>query len=289
MLSPLERRLLYTLARDYADDGAIVDGGSFLGGSTVALLAGVRDRARTTRPSRVVSYDLFRVEAYAIPHFFADDRAVRVGDSFRARFDANVAGFDVPHIVHEGDITEIGWSGGPIDVLFLDVLKSWRINDAVLRDFFPSLVSGRSVIVHQDYGWGFNPWIPITVELMRDSLSLIDGMEAGSHVFLVKKELPGDLLERGVKVLELDERIELMDRVLARSDGWVRGMMEIGRASLFIRRDGREVALEELDRIAEQYRDYPFVVGCVADVRKGLETGWTYGFSPREQVASPGP
>jgi hypothetical protein len=289
MLSPLERQLLYTLARDYAGDGAIVDGGSFLGGSTVALLAGVRDRPERSSRRSVVSYDLFRVEAYAIPHFFADDPSVRVGDSFRALFDANVAGFDVPHVVYEGDITEIGWSGGPIDILFLDVLKSWRINDAVLRDFFPSLVPGRSVIVHQDYGWGFNPWIPITVELMGDSLTLIDGMEAGSHVFLVEKELPKELLKRGVKVLELDERVEVMNRVVARSDGWVRGMMEIGRASLFIRRDGREAALEELDRIAEQYRDYLFVVGCVADVRKGLETGWTYGFSPQEQVTSPSP
>jgi hypothetical protein len=289
MLSTNERRLLYTLARDYAGDGAIVDGGSFLGGSTVALLAGVRDRPeRSSRPP-VVSYDLFRVEGYAIPHFFADDPSVRVGDSFRARFDANVAGFDVLHVVHEGDITEFGWSGGPIDVLFLDVLKSWRINDAVLRDFFPSLVPGRSVIVHQDYGYGWMPWIPITVELMSDSLTLIDGMEAGSHVFFVEKELPKELLERGVKVLELEERIEVMDRVVARSDGWVRGMMEIARTSLFIKRDGREAALEELDRIAEQYRDYPFVVGCVADVRKGLETGWTYGFSPQEHVTSPSP
>src|SRR5262249_49893454 len=72
-------------------------------------------------------------------------------------------------VVHEGDITTTGWEGGPIDVLFLDVLKSWHINDAVHRDFFPSLVPGRSVVVHQDYGWGSHPWVPVTVELMRDS------------------------------------------------------------------------------------------------------------------------
>jgi hypothetical protein len=282
MLSPLERRLLYTLARDFGGDAAIVDGGSFLGGSTVALLAGVRDRAETAGRPPVVSYDLFRVEAYAIPHFFADDPSVRVGDSFRTRFDANVDGFGVPHLVHEGDIIEIGWSGGPIDILFLDVLKSWRINDAVLRDFFPSLVPGRSVIVHQDYGFGWMPWIPITVELMRDSLRLIDGMEAGSHVFFVEKELPMELLEGGVKRLELAERIEVMDRVVARSEGWVRGMMEIHRASLLLSRDGREAALTDLDRIAAQYSDYPFVLGCLADKKKGLETGWTYGFSVPE-------
>jgi len=36
-----ERKLLYTLAREYASEGgAIADAGCFLGGSTVALLAG---------------------------------------------------------------------------------------------------------------------------------------------------------------------------------------------------------------------------------------------------------
>ncbi len=51
-----------------------------------------------------------------------------------------MAGYGVPHDVHEGDVVEIGWAGGPIDVLFLDLLKTWEINDAVLHDFFPHVV-----------------------------------------------------------------------------------------------------------------------------------------------------
>src|SRR5437763_3013922 len=152
-----------------------------------------------------------------VPKFFADDRSVQLRASFRPRFDAHVARFgDAPHVVHEGDLTELGWSGEPIDVLFLDVLKSCEINDAVLRDFFPSLVPGRSVIVHQDYGWGDTPWIPITVELMRDSLVLVDWMEWGSHVFFVDRELPAELLDGGVGNLDLDTTLEVMDQAGAR-------------------------------------------------------------------------
>src|SRR6266513_4378276 len=206
MLSKLERRLLYSLARDYACEGAIVDAGSFLGGSTAALLAGVRDRADPWTGPPVASYDLFQLDEYMVPKFFADDRSLQLGDSFRRRFDAHVARFDVPHVVHEGDITKLGWAGGPIDVLFLDVLKSWEINDAVLRDFFPSLVPGRSVIVHQDYGSGWLPWIPISVELMGGSLRLIDGMEWGSHVFFVAEKIPSDVMEKGVARLDLDDK-----------------------------------------------------------------------------------
>ena len=271
MLSKMERRLLYSLARDYAGgEAAIVDAGSFLGGSTAALLAGVRDRTEPWTGPPVESYDLFQVDEYMVPKFFADDASVRIGDSFRPRFDAHVARFDVPHVVHEGDITKLGWSGGPIHVLFLDVLKSWEINDAVLRDFFPSLVPGRSVIVHQDYGWGDTPWIPITIELMRESLVLIDWMEWGSHVFFVERELPAKLLAGGVGGLDLDTKIELLEQAALHAEGWVLGMLEISRATLVAQRDGPDAALAELASIRERHPQRGFVLACADDVGRAI-------------------
>jgi hypothetical protein len=280
MLSKTERKLLYGLARDYASgDGAIVDAGCFLGGSTAALLAGVRDRGDGWTGPPVASYDLFEVEDYTLPKFFADDPALRPGDSFRGRFDENVSRFDVPHEVHEGDIVELGWSGGKIDVLFLDVLKSWEINDAVLKEFVSSLVPGRSVIVHQDYGWGGMPWIPITVELMRDSLVLLDWMEWGSHVFFLAGEVPEDLMENGVAGLEPAAKLELVERAIARSDGWVRGMLEISRAALVAERDGPEAGVAELAALERRYRDWGLVLQCLADPELGLRPDGTVGLA----------
>jgi hypothetical protein len=274
MLSKEERRLLYVLAREYASsDAAIVDAGCFLGGSTVALLGGVRDRARRWDGPAVASYDLFRVDPATISKYFDD--SVSADDSFRDRFDANVAGFGVSHVVHEGDIAEIGWTGGPIEVLFLDVLKTWELNDAVVRDFFPSLVPGRSVVVHQDYGWGWQPWIPITVELMGDSLHLVDWMEWGSHVFFVQGEIPAAAMD-GVSGLDLDAKLELMQRAVDRSVGWVRGMLEIGRASLLSERDGSDVGRRELARIAERYVEYPSVQLCLSYADRDRESLRTF-------------
>jgi hypothetical protein len=271
MLSKAERRLLYALARDYASgDAALVDAGCFLGGSTAALLAGVRDRIGTRNGPPVASYDLFQVDTYMIPKFFSED--VRLGETFRPRYDEYVARFDVPHEVQEGDITAIGWSGEPIDVLFLDILKSWEINDAVLRDFFPSLVPGRSVIVHQDYGWGDTPWIPISVELMRESLVLVDWLEWGSHVFFVEKELPAAVLEHGVGGLDLDAKLELIDQAVARAEDWVRGMLEISRTLLVAERDGPDAALAELASIRERHPGHGFVLSCIDDVRPAIAT-----------------
>jgi hypothetical protein len=272
MLSKSERKLLYSLARDYAEgDNAIVDAGCFLGGSTAALLAGIRDRGRRWTGPPLESYDLFRVDDYMVPKFFSADQSLPLGDSFRPRFDTHIARFDLPHVVHEGDITSIGWSGGPIEILFLDLLKSWEINDAVLRDFFPSLVPGRSVIVHQDYGWGGHQWIPITVELLRDSLVLVDRMEWGSHVFFVKTELPSKALESGVRDLDLDVKIELIDQAIAHSDDWFQGMLEVDRALLIAERDGAEAAVADLASIRHRRADEGLVVQCVNDVRPRLE------------------
>jgi hypothetical protein len=186
-----------------------------------------------------------------IPLFFAGDPSVRVGDSFRSRFDRNVAGFGVPHRVVEGDVIEEGWTGGPISILFLDLVKSWKINDAVMRDFFPHVRPG-SVIVQQDYGWGAQPWIHITMELLADSVKLVDG-STSSHVFLVERKLDRDLLGSGIRGLTYDEQLEVIDRAIDRLSGWSRGMVELARLRIVAHRDGKPAALKQLELIASAY------------------------------------
>ena len=68
-------------ARPCARRRAIVDAGCFLGGSTAALLAGMRDRPEPWSGPPLASYDLFRVEEYTLGKFFGDDQGLRVGDS----------------------------------------------------------------------------------------------------------------------------------------------------------------------------------------------------------------
>src|ERR1700754_2796705 len=93
MLTPDERRLLHWLARDVWEGwGAIVDAGSFLGGSTVSLATGLRARA-TPRPDGaprppMTTYDLFLVEQYALDGgYFERWPHLRLDHSFRLAFD----------------------------------------------------------------------------------------------------------------------------------------------------------------------------------------------------------
>ena len=143
----------------------------------------------------------------------------------------------------------------------------------MLREFFPALVPGRSVIVHQDYGWGDTPWIPITVELLRESLVLVDWMEWGSHVFFVEQELPVDVLESGVADLDLDTKLELVDRAVARAEGWVQGMLEVSRTLLVAERDGPRAALAELALVRERHPGHPFVLSCIDEVGPQIKHG----------------
>ena len=71
----------------------------------------------------------------------------------RALVELRVALADIIH--HEED-----------QVLFIDVAKTWRINDVVIAQFFPKLIPGHSIIIQQDYMWGFGPWIHITMALL---------------------------------------------------------------------------------------------------------------------------
>jgi len=106
MLSDQERALLYWLARDYwSGSGRIIDAGCFLGGSTIALATGLRDRADEMPPPPIVVCDRFRAEQYTVDRgWFADSGGLGVGDDFRPLFDQNLSGFERLLDVRAGDI-----------------------------------------------------------------------------------------------------------------------------------------------------------------------------------------
>src|SRR3712207_6643352 len=71
MLSHQAKRMLYYLARNhYSGEGAILDMGSFLGGSTICFAAGLRQRALSTPV--IHSYDLFKLGESERRRFFPD-------------------------------------------------------------------------------------------------------------------------------------------------------------------------------------------------------------------------
>jgi SAM-dependent methyltransferase len=232
MLVPDELRLLHHLAENYySGTGVIIDGGAFLGGSTVALADGVRRNPRRHRLGDVKpihSFDRFDVEEWTRDTFFATSRDA----TFREQFDRNTAPYADLVEVHAGDIRDHEWNGGPIEILFLDIAKHWRTCDWVTWQFFPHLIPGRSLVVQQDYLYSqFVAWLHVTMEFYADYFEYVCDTEVNSMVFLNTKKIPASVLRRNtVESLTFAETMELIDRAASRFDGAKRDFILAAKA-----------------------------------------------------------
>lgn len=229
MLSRDELRILFGLgARHWEGRGAIIDGGCFLGGSTLALAEGIRANPRwAANPVRPVihSYDLFEVEAWMIGLFFAP--TVKAGDSFAPRYRTQIAGVADLVEVHEGNVMAHPWTGEAVEILFIDLAKHWTVSDHMVRTFFPCLIAGHSIVVQQDYLYDqWNGWLAVTMELFRDYFQLVEHARNGSVVFRLMKPIPPEKLATDAfQSLGRAEVAAYMDDAIARFGGHQRKML----------------------------------------------------------------
>jgi NPCBM/NEW2 domain-containing protein len=246
-------------------------GGTLPGGSTAALASGLAARADGPWETAIASYELFRVEEYTLAEFAAYLPDPTVGTSFRPVFDANIAPWARHIEVREGDACAIGWSGEPIEVLFLDMVKTWQVNDLVLAQSLPCLMPGRSVIVQQGYLWGSCHWIHLTMELLDGSVERLDAMAKGSVAYLLTAPVPPDLIGvRLAEYLEPDHQRQLMDRAVERWQGDERGLVELARAMMIAELDGKPSGLAELNAVMDRHIGSVRVEQCAAIVSQYL-------------------
>lgn len=275
MLSLRERQVLYWLARHHVTgEGRIVDGGCFLGGSTAALASGLAARDDGVGDSMIASYDRFLVEEYTLAGYGPDLSDPTVGASFRPDFERNVAPWARYVDVHAGDAVAVAWSGEPIEVLFLDMVKTWELNDLVLGEFLGCLVPGHSVIIQQDYLWGYGHWIHLTMEVLDDCVERIDAMPNGSVVYLLTDPVPDHVIGARLREqLPADEQRRLMRRAVERWSGDDRGLVELAQAMMTAELDGHTAARAELDDLVQRYAGSARVLDCARVVAQYLAPG----------------
>jgi hypothetical protein len=251
MLTYGERALLYSLGRELSSGASIVDAGCFLGGSTAALALGVSEVLAEPQPV-IHSYDLFLVDHSARTHYSALIGDREIGADLRPVFETVVGADLIGYVeVHAGDLLAQRWGGEPIDVLFVDVAKTWELSDHVAHEFFPALIPGRSVVVQQDYVHEWLPWVHITMQLLDgcfERVAVVSG--SPSVVFRCTRAIkPSDL---PVRLRDLpDARLErLFDAAVAPYDGEDRSILECARAVLLVDLHGADQAVAHLDRLA---------------------------------------
>jgi SAM-dependent methyltransferase len=256
MLSYDERKLLLYLSRAvFHGRGSIVDAGAFVGGSSLALAEGLG--LNPLRGAETVhSFDTFVLDDYMVATQFNNGvtRVPDAGESGRPYFDHHVAPVASLITLHEGDITATAATfDRDIEILFLDVMKSWTTSDALLTTFFPRLLPG-AIVVQQDYVHEAHPWIPIVMEALREQLTFMEFVEFSSAVYRVER--PPSLPEVEAltsRVLDAASQRLLMDRAVERLQGYQRGVLECARAQLEAALGQPDAAFGMLDEIRRRY------------------------------------
>jgi hypothetical protein len=246
MLMLNEIALLYMLARDYySGDGEIVDLGPLLGVGTNALARGLADSSRRmNKDRRIHSFDLFL--AKGMGEVVAE--SPRSGSVFD-RFLRNNADY-IRHIsVSPGNLLDMSWDSSPVEILFVDIAKSWELNAAVVQRFFKRLIPGKSVVVQQDYVHFFEYWIPITMEVFSDYFEPLYFLTGATSVYRCRREIPNSLLYSDIERLPIEEKLAYLERAQTKAPASAREILKCAQAYCLVDHGEGERALELLKSV----------------------------------------
>lgn len=200
MITPGERAYLYWYAKHiFSGKGDIVDLGCWLGSTSISLAMGL-ERNTHARFNRLIhSYDEFVWRPYMDSGAKGTslEGKYQAGDSFLDEFERRTNPWQDYIKACPGDLAKMGWHGGTIEFLLIDAMKSWEAASGVVRNFFPALVPGVSLIMHQDFAHWYTAWIhPIHYRLKDYFEPLYDVPSSGSMVFRLTRPLPSEVLKQ---------------------------------------------------------------------------------------------
>ena len=168
MLSYEESQLYHWLGTTAQGFGATVDLGAFAGGSAARLLSGLSGGlSEGGRPHHLHGYDHFTADAAArARHLSPGGVALTDQNDILPLVNHLLQPWAGQYTLHRGDIATQVWTGGPIEILAIDAAKNTATADHIAATFFPALVPGRSIVVHQDFLHARQPWLCVQMQLL---------------------------------------------------------------------------------------------------------------------------
>ena len=231
MLTPSEVALLFAVAKDhYTGAGEIVDLGPLLGVGTNALARGLSQNARCAdKRKRIHSFDLFLAKGMGT----VITGSARSG-SVLDRFLRNNAAYIDEISVSAGDLLEMVWDRSPVEILFIDLAKTWLLNSHVIRHFFPCMIPNRTIVIQQDYVHFGEYWIPITMEAFADHFRHLCYVDGATSVYLFTREIPSEVLYRDLEALPLECKVDHLERARNKAPSSVREILKCAHAQCLI-------------------------------------------------------
>src|SRR5581483_8925374 len=148
-----------------------------------------------------------------------------------------------------GDLLKMKWTGEPIEILFVDIAKSWALNNWVLSETFPRLIPGTSVVIQQDYCHFVEWWLQVVMEYFSDRFEFLEVIKGASAIFRCIAPISNEEAQRDLSRLPLSEKIRLMERAAARVPAPAAEMLKCGRAQCFVQHGEPRQAEELLQTI----------------------------------------
>lgn len=184
--------------RLHTGEGVIAELGCWLGSATIPLATGLSRNPRPeARSGPIHVFDLFRWDP-GMEHFVRGTRLegrFAAEESFLDAYLEELGPYRPLVEAHEGDLAEGGWTGGPIELLVVDAMKSWGLATTIVSEFYPALIPGKGLLFHQDFAHWRTPWIHLVQYRLRDSFELAyDIPRSDCSVFRLVRPLPPELV-----------------------------------------------------------------------------------------------
>lgn len=265
MISREEKHQLFEAASiQYQGEGRIVDAGIFLGGSTMCFGQGInhnpnKDKILARWPKPIVSFEQALINPGMFKHFDRHGLTVegKVGDTFEPVLRKLISPVLEKVDLRIGDITKASWSSDePIEILFLDVIKTPEINTFVLKTFFPHLIPGKSLVIQQDYFLDLLPYLKVGQEFFTDHFEFVAEIGPTAVFRLTKRITAKDVQADPMSFLPLEEKLKLVDRAASRTKNRARQFMTaLSKTHIVGEELGGRKGLEELEALVLKFPD----------------------------------
>lgn len=189
MISSDESLFLHWICKEYfSGKGAIVDMGPLAGGSTYAMASGLElNQTVDSVQKKIFSFDLW--QHYKEWDVFFPGESLSEAQDIYPLFEKNLKKYKTYVTGHKGDVCDYSWNQTPIELLFIDIAKTPEILNHIVTEFFPYLIPGKSIIIHQDFITVDTPWIHLYMKKMSSCFEYIDSPNGGTVAFLYKDDV----------------------------------------------------------------------------------------------------
>lgn len=267
MITLGEKRLVYWLASEWFQGlGEIVDLGCYVGAETIVFAEGLRQNERRQQMAQrplIHAFDNFEKVEGGDPNFLVETPLLQ-------EFAINLHAHRKDVCVYAGDITGYAWPPvRPIEILFNDVSKSPEINAFVIKEFFPRLVPGKSVLIQQDY-YDDHYWVPVSMEKLAEYFEVIAGPIGGTRAYLCTKPITDTVLAEAGRI-DLFADIELMKRVISSYGGWYSDLFKIAAARMMVSAKRLDEARHIHDEVNARYPDHRVLQRRLARLKAGID------------------